>query len=120
MFGCDLPVGEENPTKKRQRVVPVTKEQFELDLNGRQAMIGHGSVVIAAITSCTNTSNPSVIIGAGLMARNAVRKGLKIPTHVKTSLAPGSKVVNDYLQAAGFACTVFDVAGPVGVLEVSF
>ena len=61
----------------------------------------HGSVVIAAITSCTNTSNPSVMIGAGLLAKKAVEKGLKVPPWVKTSLAPGSKVVRDYLEKAG-------------------
>ncbi len=63
--------------------------------------LGHGDVVIAAITSCTNTSNPSVMLGAGLVARNAVRKGLRVKPWVKTSLAPGSKVVSDYLAAAG-------------------
>jgi aconitate hydratase len=62
---------------------------------------GHGSVVLAAITSCTNTSNPSVMIGAGLLARNAVARGLTSKPWVKTSLAPGSKVVTDYLEAAG-------------------
>jgi aconitate hydratase len=61
----------------------------------------HGSVVIAAITSCTNTSNPSVLIGAGLLAKKAVEKGLQVPLWVKTSLAPGSKVVRDYLEQAG-------------------
>ncbi len=61
----------------------------------------HGSVVIAAITSCTNTSNPSVMIGAGLVAKKAVEKGLQVPPWVKTSLAPGSKVVRDYLENAG-------------------
>ena len=61
----------------------------------------HGSVVIAAITSCTNTSNPSVLIGAGLLAKKAVEKGLTVPAWVKTSLAPGSKVVRDYLEQAG-------------------
>jgi len=61
----------------------------------------HGSVVIAAITSCTNTSNPSVLIGAGLLAKKAVEKGLQVPVWVKTSLAPGSKVVRDYLEHAG-------------------
>ncbi len=60
-----------------------------------------GSVVIAAITSCTNTSNPSVMVGAGLLARKAVELGLRVPPHVKTSLAPGSKVVTDYLERAG-------------------
>ncbi len=61
----------------------------------------HGSVVIAAITSCTNTSNPSVMVAAGLLAKKAVEKGLTIPPWVKTSLAPGSKVVRDYLEKAG-------------------
>ncbi|HUA16119.1 MAG TPA: aconitate hydratase [Verrucomicrobiae bacterium] len=61
----------------------------------------HGSVVIAAITSCTNTSNPSVLIGAGLLAKKAVEKGLTVPAWVKTSLAPGSKVVRDYLEKSG-------------------
>jgi aconitate hydratase len=63
--------------------------------------LNHGSVVIAAITSCTNTSNPSVMIGAGLIARNAVEKGLKVKNFVKTSFAPGSRVVIDYLNDAG-------------------
>ena len=62
--------------------------------------LGHGDVVIAAITSCTNTSNPSVMIAAGLLARNAVAKGLTVKPWVKTSLAPGSQVVDDYLEAA--------------------
>jgi aconitate hydratase len=61
----------------------------------------HGSVVIAAITSCTNTSNPSVMIAAGLVAKKAVERGLQVPAWVKTSLAPGSKVVRDYLERAG-------------------
>ena len=63
--------------------------------------LGDGDVVIAAITSCTNTSNPSVMLGAGLLARNATRRGLKVKPWVKTSLAPGSKVVSDYLAKAG-------------------
>jgi aconitate hydratase len=66
-----------------------------------QAAVEHGSVVIAAITSCTNTSNPSVMIGAGLLAKKAVEKGLTRKPWVKTSLAPGSKVVTDYLQQSG-------------------
>lgn len=64
-------------------------------------LLTHGSVVIAAITSCTNTSNPNVIIGAGLLAKNAVEKGLKVNPLVKTSLAPGSRVVTDYLEKTG-------------------
>ncbi len=62
--------------------------------------VGHGFVAIAAITSCTNTSNPSVMIGAGLLAKKAVEKGLRVPSYVKTSLAPGSRVVTDYLTKA--------------------
>jgi aconitate hydratase len=69
--------------------------------NGQSLEIGHGAVVIAAITSCTNTSNPSVMMGAGLLAKNAVEKGLDVKPYVKTSLAPGSKVVSEYLEAAG-------------------
>ncbi len=68
---------------------------------GKQFEVAHGSVVIAAITSCTNTSNPYVMLGAGLLARNAVKKGLSVKPWVKTSLAPGSKVVTQYLSAAG-------------------
>ena len=72
--------------------VPVAGEKFD---------VGHGDVVIAAITSCTNTSNPSVLIAAGLVAKKAIEKGLKVKPWVKTSLAPGSQVVTDYLKAAG-------------------
>jgi aconitate hydratase len=68
--------------------------------NGNEEL-RHGSVVIAAITSCTNTSNPSVLIAAGLLAKKAVERGLEVPATVKTSLAPGSKVVRDYLEKAG-------------------
>ncbi|MCA9972338.1 MAG: aconitate hydratase AcnA [Anaerolineales bacterium] len=69
--------------------------------NGHTSEIGHGAVVIAAITSCTNTSNPSVMLGAGLLAKKAVEAGLSVPPYVKTSLAPGSRVVEDYLQRSG-------------------
>ncbi len=75
------------------------------DVNGRagggEAVLDHGSVVIAAITSCTNTSNPSVMLGAGLLARKAVERGLTVSPAVKTSLAPGSRVVQDYLATTG-------------------
>ncbi len=71
------------------------------DENGNEVQIGHGAVVIAAITSCTNTSNPSVMLGAGLLAKKAVERGLKVPPFVKTSLAPGSRVVAEYLKDAG-------------------
>jgi len=70
-------------------------------VEGSDVTIGHGDVVIAAITSCTNTSNPSVMIGAGLVAKKAVERGLKVKPWVKTSLAPGSQVVTDYLAKAG-------------------
>jgi len=73
--------------------------QEHVSTNGHS--LRHGSVVIAAITSCTNTSNPSVLIAAGLLAKKAVELGLEVPATVKTSLAPGSKVVLDYLQEAG-------------------
>jgi aconitate hydratase len=76
------------------KTVPVT-------MGGQQGTLGHGSVVIAAITSCTNTSNPAVMLGAGLLARKAVARGLRVKPWVKTSLAPGSKVVTRYLQATG-------------------
>jgi aconitate hydratase len=69
--------------------------------DGTQTELDNGHVVIAAITSCTNTSNPSVMVGAGLLARNAVQRGLKVKPWVKTSLAPGSKVVTEYLDRAG-------------------
>ncbi|HEY3948646.1 aconitate hydratase AcnA [Phenylobacterium sp.] len=69
-------------------------------VEGEKFDVGHGDVVIAAITSCTNTSNPSVLIAAGLVAKKAVEKGLKVKPWVKTSLAPGSQVVTDYLKAA--------------------
>jgi aconitate hydratase len=70
-------------------------------IDGQEAEIDHGAVAIAAITSCTNTSNPSVMIGAALLAKNAVEKGLERKPWVKTSLAPGSKVVSDYYERAG-------------------
>jgi aconitate hydratase len=73
-------------------------KSVRIEVGGRATELRHGAVVIAAITSCTNTSNPSVMLGAGLLARNAVRRGLRVPPHVKTSLAPGSKVVTEYLR----------------------
>lgn len=69
--------------------------------NGTTVDMTHGDVVIAAITSCTNTSNPSVMLGAGIVAKKAVEKGLTVPPYVKTSLAPGSRVVTEYLDEAG-------------------
>ena len=72
-----------------------------VEVNGRRGEVGSGSVVIAAITSCTNTSNPSLMIGAGLVAKKAGEFGLSVKPHVKTSLAPGSRAVTDYLKDAG-------------------
>ena len=71
------------------------------DMANVNTEVGHGSVLIAAITSCTNTSNPSVMIGAGLLAKKAIERGLKVDSAIKTSLAPGSRVVTDYLAKAG-------------------
>src|SRR5436305_15084520 len=68
---------------------------------GRVPDIGNGDVLIAAITSCTNTSNPGVLLAAGLLAKKAVERGLTVSTGIKTSLAPGSRVVTDYLNNAG-------------------
>ena len=73
----------------------------DVQINGSAFKLKHGAVVIAAITSCTNTSNPSVMVGAGLLAKKAVEKGLKTKPWVKTSLAPGSRVVTEYLEASG-------------------
>ncbi|MDW8395319.1 MAG: aconitate hydratase AcnA [Anaerolineae bacterium] len=75
--------------------------QVDVRYNGHTESLRHGAVVIASITSCTNTSNPSVMLGAGLLAKKAVERGLRPPKYVKTSLAPGSKVVTEYLRAAG-------------------
>jgi len=84
-------------------------------VDGEELYLKHGSAVIAAITSCTNTSNPSVMMGAGLLAKKAVEKGLSVAPHVKTSLAPGSKVVTEYLQTSGLLDPLeqlkFDVVG---------
>ncbi|HSC46592.1 MAG TPA: aconitate hydratase AcnA, partial [Gammaproteobacteria bacterium] len=90
-----------NPTApgSEQPVAPPTAVKVQLESG--EHLIDHGAVVIAAITSCTNTSNPSVMIGAGLLAKKAVARGLQSKPWVKTSLAPGSKVVTAYLDAAG-------------------
>ncbi len=78
---------------------PLTREAT-FGTNGGSLKMKHGAVVIAAITSCTNTSNPSVMVGAGLLAKKAVEKGLNVKPYVKTSLAPGSRVVTEYLKQA--------------------
>ena len=97
-------------TFRKSLTAPVSERGFALTdaalkstatvQNGKAVEITHGAVVIAAITSCTNTSNPSVMIGAGLLAKKAFEKGLRVPPYVKTSLAPGSRVVSDYLDRA--------------------
>ncbi len=103
-----------------QRGFGLTEEQLNavgtvVD-NGHSAKISHGAVVIAAITSCTNTSNPSVMLGAGLLAKRAVERGLTVKPFVKTSLAPGSRVVTDYLTKAG----VLDSLSKLGFYVVGY
>src|SRR5215468_614656 len=87
------------PTMLAKQAKNVTT--VEVTYDGEKYQVGHGSVVIAAITSCTNTSNPSVMVAAGLLAKKAVERGLKVKPWVKTSLAPGSRVVADYLKDTG-------------------
>ncbi|ADU65522.1 aconitate hydratase 1 [Desulfurispirillum indicum S5] len=104
MAGPSRPQDRVNLESVAQRFADVfgsEKKPVELTVKDKKAVIDNGSVVIAAITSCTNTSNPSVMIGAGLVAKKAVEKGLKVQPHVKTSLAPGSKVVTRYLSSSG-------------------
>ena len=107
-----VPLKEMQRTFRKVLTAPVKEGGYELQqgdvdkkvsigTDGNSAELAHGSVVIAAITSCTNTSNPSVMIGAGLLAKKAVTRGLSTQPYVKTSLAPGSRVVTEYLQKAG-------------------
>ncbi len=107
-----VPLAAMKETFRAALKAPVKERGFELSpealqrrgkigVNGGSYFIGHGAVVLAAITSCTNTSNPSVLIAAGLVAKKAVEKGLRVKPHVKTSLAPGSRVVTEYLSQAG-------------------
>lgn len=106
-----VPLVEMKPKFHQVLKAPVEERGFSLSekelqrtavvSNGHDVTIGHGAVVIAAITSCTNTSNPSVMLGAGLLAKKAVERGLQVKPYVKTSLAPGSKVVTNYLEKAG-------------------
>ena len=107
-----VPMSELKQTFNKALSAPVKERGFELsaDAMNREATYGtnggsqkmkHGAVVIAAITSCTNTSNPSVLVAAGLVAKKAVEKGLNVKPYVKTSLAPGSRVVTEYLNKAG-------------------
>lgn len=88
-------------TTRPRKCTPAQKRSFPLDIDNKKFDLGDGSIVVAAITSCTNTSNPHVLIGAGLMAKKAVEYGLQVPSYVKTSFAPGSKVVINYLDNAG-------------------
>jgi aconitate hydratase len=110
---------ESGSKTSRAEVCTPKKKTCQLVINGEPIQLCDGDIVIAAITSCTNTSNPFVMLGAGLVAQKAVEKGLRVPPYVKTSLAPGSKVVIDYLKdadllsslerlgfyLAGFGCT---------------
>ena len=89
------------PVDKDGFGVPADQFGASAPVAGTGETLRHGSVTIAAITSCTNTSNPSVMVGAGLVARKAAARGLRVPAYVKTSLAPGSRVVNAYLERAG-------------------
>src|SRR5256886_12161177 len=85
-----------------QHPAPDTPEQVpRAAFRKAESEIHHGDVMIAAITSCTNTSNPGVMLAAGLLAKKAVERGLSVKPHVKTSLAPGSRVVTEYLKKAG-------------------
>ncbi len=107
-----VPMSELKETFQKALVAPVKERGYELKpealaaeatfgTNGGSMTMKHGAVVIAAITSCTNTSNPSVLVAAGLVAKKAVEKGLTVKPYVKTSLAPGSRVVTEYLKQAG-------------------
>ena len=104
-----IPLREMKPEFRSALRAPIAQHGFALDDEALArsgsvrpgTLLSHGAVVIAAITSCTNTSNPSVMIGAGLLAKKATELGLAVPSHVKTSLAPGSTVVTRYLEAAG-------------------
>jgi aconitate hydratase len=109
-----VPLASVKQTFATALTAPTAQRGFALDAaslarqgivaeNGHSAAIGHGAVVIAAITSCTNTSNPGVMVAAGLVARKAVARGLTTKPWVKTSLAPGSRVVTDYLERSGLA-----------------
>lgn len=87
--------------KSDYRKLSIERKSIPVNIGADKVTLKNGDVVIAAITSCTNTSNPYAMIGAGLLAKKAVERGMKVPKHVKTSLAPGSKVVTKYLESAG-------------------
>ncbi|WP_270090652.1 aconitate hydratase AcnA [Sphingobacterium sp. SYP-B4668] len=96
IFG-KTPISGDTPFQVEQEAI----QSVRIKHKNKEFILSDGSIVIAAITSCTNTSNPAVMIGAGLLARNAIERGLRTKSWVKTSLAPGSKVVTQYLQRAG-------------------
>ena len=107
-FPASDPTGESQPgakplpeTEKASPVATIAPQRRAVAVEGEDYELEHGSVVIAAITSCTNTSNPQVMIGAGLLAKKAVEKGLRRKPWVKSSLAPGSRVVTEYYEKAG-------------------
>ncbi|MGH9356258.1 MAG: aconitate hydratase AcnA [Terriglobia bacterium] len=121
-----VPLSGVKESFRRLLVAPVQERGYGLDqeaasravtarFNGDGFQLRNGSVAIAAITSCTNTSNPSVMVGAGLLAKKAIERGLKVPAYVKTSLAPGSKAVTEYLAKSGLLAGLeqlgFDVVG---------
>ena len=91
------PVGFKGYNIAEDKLASSSKFTYE----GKEYELSHGSVVIAAITSCTNTSNPDVMLAAGLLAKNAVNKGLSVKPYIKTSLSPGSGVVTRYFELAG-------------------
>jgi len=100
--GYGKPIGELSHKVKTESLAEAAEEaEGGVAIAADECDITHGSVLIAAITSCTNTSNPSVMVAAGLVAKKAVEKGLTVPAYVKSSLAPGSRVVTDYLNATG-------------------
>src|SRR5215208_5895629 len=105
-FPASDPTSEQSPGGEEPRAAPspvavAEPQRHRVPVRGTDYEIEHGSVVIAAITSCTNTSNPQVMVGAGLLAKHAVERGLKRKPWVKSSLAPGSKVVTEYYEKAG-------------------
>jgi aconitate hydratase len=97
--GADVPVGAERDLAEMNANRPLVKPEREHDVH--EVAIADGDVLIAAITSCTNTSNPGVLLAAGLLAKKAVEAGLTVRPHIKTSLAPGSRIVTEYLEKTG-------------------
>jgi aconitate hydratase len=116
-FNASAPVEDRRMARPEAEAThpPVEYQPVDVEMAGERFTLRSGSVVIAAITSCTNTSNPSVMVAAGLLARNAVARGLSTPPWVKTSLAPGSRAVTDYLAGAGLMAPLealgFDLVG---------